>query len=69
MEILFGKIRIYGSSGTVTITSPLGFSKTVTLSGTFTDVTLKGLEEYTLTKGGSSQTVILNYNDFVEVTF
>ncbi len=67
MDTLFGKIRIYGS-GTVTITSPLGFSKTVTLTGTFTDVVLKGLEEYTISDGTNSQTVILNYGGFEQVT-
>ena len=68
MENLFGKVRFYGSSGTVTITSPKGFSKSVSLSGTFTDVILQGMEEYTFTLGTSSQTEIVNVNDFIEIT-
>ena len=68
MDTLFGKVRLYGSSGTVVITSPKGFSRSVALSGTFTDVVLQGMEEYTFTLGNSSQTEIVNVNDFIEIT-
>ena len=68
MDTYFGKVRLYGSSGTVSITSPKGFSRSVTLSGTFTDVILQGMEEYTFTLGNNSQTEILNINDFIEIT-
>lgn len=68
MDNLYGKIRFYGTSGTVTITSPKGYSRTVTLSGTFTDVILQGMEEYTITYGGNSQTQVVNVDDFIEIT-
>ena len=68
MDTLYGKVRLYGSSGTVAITSPKGFSRSVTLSGTFTDVILQGMEEYTFTMGASSETVIVNIDDFIEIT-
>ena len=68
MDSYVGKVRLYGSSGTVSITSPKGFSRSVALSGTFTDVVLQGMEEYTFSMGGNSETVILNINDFVEIT-
>lgn len=71
MSVLYGKVKIYSSAGSqITITSALGVTKTVTVpsDATFVDVPLVGLEEYTLTKGTTSKTVLLNYGDFVEVT-
>ena len=72
MDVLYGKIRIYATSGTqITITSGLGNTQTVTIpsGATFVDRMLAGLEEYTITDGSTTQTVLLNINAFEEVTF
>lgn len=71
MAVLYGKVRVYSSANSqITVTSALGVTKTVTVPSdeTFIDVPLAGLEEYTLTKGTTSKTILLNYGDFVEVT-
>lgn len=69
MAILYGKVRIYGESGqTITITDGKGNIKTVQTTGTtFTDITLPGMEEYTLSNGFVSETVLLNIGDFKEI--
>ena len=72
MAVLFGKVRINATTGSsITITSALGVTKTVTIpnGSTYIDVPLVGLEEYSFTKGTTIKTVLLNYNDFVEVSF
>lgn len=71
MDVLYGKIRIYATSGTeITITSGLGNMQTVTVpsGASFVDRMLAGLEEYTVTDGTTTETVLLNIGDFVEVT-
>lgn len=71
MDVLYGKIRIYATSGTqISITSGLGSTQTATVpsGASFIDITLAGLEEYTLTDGTTTETVLLNIGDFVEVT-
>lgn len=68
-DILYGKVRIYTNAGqTITITTSTGQSRTITTTGQdYTDVMLAGLEEYTLRKGASSKSVLLNIGDFIEV--
>lgn len=71
MDVLYGKIRIYATSGTqITITSGLGNTQTVTVpsGASYVDKILAGLEEYTITDGTTTETVLLNIGDFVEVT-
>ena len=71
MAIMYGKIRVYATAGTsINIVSALGATKTVVVptGATYIDVFLAGLEEYTVTDGTTSEIVLLNYNDFVEVT-
>ena len=69
MSILYGKIRINGEAGqTIAITTPTGQSRTIQTTGqSYTDVMLPGLEEYTLSNGTLSETVLLNIGDFQEV--
>lgn len=69
MSVLYGKIRINGEAGqTITITTPTGQSRTINTTGQdYTDVMLAGLEEYTLSNGVISETVLLNIGDFQEV--
>lgn len=69
MSVLYGKVRIYGESGqTITITDGKGSSRTVQTTGQeFTDIALPGMEEYTLSNGGLSETVLLNIGDFKEI--
>ena len=69
MAILYGKIRINGDPGqTITITTGKGQTKTVQTTGTnYTDVILAGMEEYTITNGVNTATVLLNINDFATV--
>lgn len=69
--ILYGKIRAYAAAGTeITITSGSGSTRTATVptGKTFVDVILPGLEEYTLTAGASTESLLLDYNAFMEVT-
>lgn len=71
MAVLYGKVRAYASANTsITITSALGVTKTATVptGATYVDIPLAGLEEYTLTANNNSETVLLNYGDFVEVS-
>ena len=71
MAIMYGKIRIYAAAETsVNVVSELGVTKTVTIptGATFVDVPLLGLEQYAISANGITRTVLLNYNDFVEVT-
>ena len=69
MSILYGKIRINGDAGqTITITTTTGQSRTIQTTGqSYTDVMLAGLEEYTLSNGILSETVLLNIGDFQEI--
>lgn len=69
MSVLYGKIRINGEAGqTITITTPTGQSRTIQTTGqSYTDVILAGLEEYTLSNGTLSETVLLNIGDFKEI--
>lgn len=69
--ILYGKIRAYAAAGTeITITSGSGSTRTaiVPIGETFVDVILPGLEEYTLTAGASTESLLLDYGEFTEVT-
>lgn len=69
--ILYGKIRAYAAAETeITITSGAGSTRTATvpIGETFVDVILPGLEEYTLTAGASTESLLLDYNAFMEVT-
>ena len=69
--ILYGKIRAYAAAGTeITITSGSGSIRTATvpIGETFVDVILPGLEEYTLTAGASTESLLLDYGEFTEVT-
>ena len=71
MAVLYGKIRVNASANTtITITSALGVTKTATVPAgeTFIDIPLAGLEEYTLSANGNSETVLLNYGGFEEVS-
>ena len=71
MSILYGKIRVNASANTtITVTSALGVTKTVTVpvGETFIDIPLAGLEEYTLSANSNSETVLLNYGAFEEVS-
>lgn len=69
MSVLYGKVRINGGPGqTITITTPTGLSKTIQTTGQdYTDVVLAGMEEYTLSNGIISETLILNIRDFKEI--
>ena len=69
MSVLYGKVRINGEAGqTIAITTPTGQSRTIQTTGqSYTDVMLPGLEEYTLSNGTLSETVLLNIGDFQEV--
>ena len=68
-DVLYGKVRINGEAGqTITITTPTGQSRTITTTGQdYTDVVLAGLEEYTLSNGINSESVLLNIGDFQEI--
>lgn len=69
--ILYGKIRAYAAAETeITITSGSGSTRTATvpIGETFVDVVLPGLEEYTLTAGASTESLLLDYGEFTEVT-
>lgn len=69
--ILYGKIRAYAAAETeITITSGAGATRTATvpIGETFVDVILPGLEEYTLTAGASTESLLLDYGEFTEVT-
>lgn len=71
MAVQYGKIRVYSTAGTVIdIASGLGSTMQVTVpSGeTYVDIALAGLEEYTLTANSNTETVLLDYGEFVEVT-
>ena len=62
---------ILHNTNQITVTSALGLTKTVNMptGATYVDIPLAGLEEYTLTTTNSgSETVLLNYGDFKEVT-
>ena len=71
MAVQYGKIRVYATAGTVIdIASGLGSTMQVTVpSGeTYVDIALAGLEEYTLTANINTETVLLDYGEFAEVT-
>lgn len=71
MAILYGKVRVYATAGTeIDIESALGVTSQVEVptGATYVDIPLAGLEEYTLTANNNSETVLLNYGDFVEVS-
>ena len=72
MDVFYGKIRMYATASTqLSITSGLGNTQTITVpsGATFVDRMLAGLEEYSITDGNTTQTVLLNINAFEEVTF
>ena len=71
MAVQYGKIRVYATAGTVIdIASGLVSTMQLTVpSGeTYVDIALAGLEEYTLTANSNTETVLLDYGEFVEVT-
>lgn len=64
------EIILYNTINQITVTPNAGVTKTVNMpSGeTYVDIPLAGLEEYTLTANSNSETVLLNYGGFEEVS-